>query len=59
MALLGLAVGAVGVGDLAQMPHEPTQLGRIQPAGGLEQDRFGLGGDVGGEPVGAVGHHPA
>jgi len=54
MAPLGLGVGAVRVGDHAQVAHHPSQPGRVQPSGGLDQDRFGLGGQVVGQVSGAV-----
>jgi hypothetical protein len=40
---LGLAVGGVGVGDKAQMGDDPPRAGRVKPAGGLQQHRFGQG----------------
>ena len=41
------------------MPHKPAQLGWVQAPGRLDQDRVGVGGDVGWQLVGAVGHHPS
>ena len=38
------------------MADDLAQSGWVQAAGG-HQDRFGLGGDVGGQVVGAVGEH--
>ena len=52
------AVAAVGVGDQPQMPQDPPQPGWVQPTGGLHQHGFGLGGDVVGQVVGALGQHP-
>ena len=57
VAPLGLGVGALGVGDQPQMGDDPAQPGRVQPPGRLHQDRFGLGGEVVGQVVGAVGQH--
>jgi hypothetical protein len=39
------------------MRDSPSQPRWVQPAGGLRQDRFGLGGNMIGEVVGAVGEH--
>ena len=57
MAPLGLAVGGVGVGDQPQMAQDSSQPGWVEAAGRLHQDRFGLGGDLGGEVVGADREH--
>ena len=55
MTSLPVTVGAVGVGDLEQVAEEPPQPGWVQPSGRLDQDWFGVGGDVVGEGVGAGG----
>ena len=57
MAAFGLALGTLGVGGQAQMAHDPPQPGRVQPPGRLHQHRFGLGGQVVGQLLGAVGQH--
>jgi hypothetical protein len=57
MAALGLLVGTLGVGDQLEVADSPPQLGWVKAAGRLDQDRFGLGGELVGEVVGAVGHH--
>jgi hypothetical protein len=57
VAPLGLGVGAVGIGDQPQMGHGLAQPRRVQPPRGVQQHRFGLGGGVVGQVVGAVGQH--
>ena len=57
MAPLLKLVGTLGVGDLLQMPQDPAQPGRVQPGGRLQEHRLGLGGDLGGQLLGAVGEH--
>jgi hypothetical protein len=57
VASFGLAGCGVGVGDSAKVGDHPSQAWRIQAAGRLQQDRFGLDGDVGGEVLGARGQH--
>jgi hypothetical protein len=66
VTVFAVAVGGVGVGDQPQMSHGPSQPGRVQPAGRLQQDWFGLGGNLdalvgAGDPagieVGEVGDH--
>jgi hypothetical protein len=39
------------------MAQDSSQPGRVQAAGRLHQDRFGLGGDLGGQVVGADREH--
>jgi len=58
MAPLGRLVGTLGVNDLAQVGDGLAQPRWVQLAGQLEQDRFGLGSDLIGQVVGAVGQHP-
>jgi hypothetical protein len=57
MALFGLVVGALGISHKTQMGDGPAQAGWVQPPGRVQQHRFGLGGGVGGEVVGAGGQH--
>jgi hypothetical protein len=57
MAVVDLAVGPVGVGDPAQLPHRQAQPGRIQPPGHLHQQRFGLHDHRGRELVGTIGQY--
>ena len=57
MAPFGPAGGAVGVGDQLEMAQDLSQPGRVQPPGRLHQHRFGLGGDVIREVVGADREH--
>jgi hypothetical protein len=52
---LPLPIRAVRVGDLEQAAQEPPQPTRVQLPGCLDQDWFGLAGEVVGEGVGAVG----
>ena len=54
MAALGLVVGPVGVGDQLEVADDLAQAGRVEAAGGFEQDWFGVGGELVGEVVGAV-----
>jgi hypothetical protein len=51
-------LGAIGVGDQLEVAQDPPQPGRIQPTGCFQQDRFGLGGHMLGEVLGALGQHP-
>jgi hypothetical protein len=55
MQPLGLCLSGVGVGDLAEMGDHLPQRRWVQPGGGLQQHRFGLGCGGGGEVVGGVG----
>jgi len=57
MAAFGGPVGPLGVGDLAQVPHEPAQLRRVQPTGRLDQHRVGVQPHMLGKLVGAFGDH--
>jgi hypothetical protein len=57
VAVVAGPVGTLGVGDLAQLPNQPPQLRRIDPAGRLQQDRVGLELHMLREVLGAVGHH--
>jgi hypothetical protein len=57
MQSFGPAVGAVGVGDQLEVGEDPAQPGWIQPPGRLDQDWFGLGGEVAGPVLGAGGEH--
>jgi hypothetical protein len=50
--------GRCRVGDQPQMGDDPAQAGWVKAAGGLHQDRFGLGRKVGGQVLHAVGQHP-
>jgi hypothetical protein len=50
-------LGGVGVGDQPQMGDGPPQPWRVQAPGRVHQDRFGVGGDMVGEVVGAGGEH--
>ena len=54
---LGLALGTLGVSGRQEMAHDPPQPGRVQPPGRRHQHRFGLGGQVVGELLGAVSQH--
>jgi hypothetical protein len=58
MVAFGLGLGAVRVGDQPQVSDQLAQPRRVQAPGHLHQDRFGLGGDRGGQLVGADGQHP-
>ena len=58
MTTFPVTIRALGVGDLDQMPRQPPQPIRVQPPGRLDQHRFGLGGDLVGQALGAVGDHP-
>jgi hypothetical protein len=58
VAPLPLPLGTIRVGDQQQMAQDPPQPPWVQPSGRLDQDRFGLGGHMLGQVVGAVGHHP-
>ena len=58
MAAFAGRVDAVGVGELAQIPHGLAEPRWVQPGGRLDQDRFGVGGEVVGEVAGALGQHP-
>jgi len=58
MAAVAGRGGTVGVGDLAQISHGLAELGWVEAAGRLDQDRFGVGGEVVGELAGALGQHP-
>ncbi len=49
--------GAVGVGDLEQVPHDPPQPAWVQLSGRLDQHRFRFHGDVVGQVLGAGGDH--
>ena len=55
VAAFGPAGRGVGVGDSAKVGDHLSQAWRIQAAGRLQQDQFGLGSGVGGELPGAVG----
>ena len=57
MTPLSVTVGAVGVSDLEQMAQEPPQPTWVEPPGRLDQHRFGLGGDLVGQRMGAGGDH--
>ena len=57
VAPLGLGVGALGVDSRAQMGDDPAQPGRVKPPSRGQQGRFGLGGEVVGQLLGAVGQH--
>ena len=57
MAPLSLGLGALGVDSRAQMGDDPAQPGRVQPPGRRHQHRLGLGGEVVGQVLGAVGQH--
>ena len=59
MAALAGDLGPAGVGDLDQVLDHLAQPGRIQAPGRLEQDRFGVGGEVVGELAGAVDQDPS
>jgi hypothetical protein len=58
MAPLGLAVSPLGVGDLQEIAQGTAELRRVEVNRSLQQDWFGLGGDLVGELAGAVDHHP-
>jgi hypothetical protein len=58
MAAVAGRGGTVGVGDLAQISHGLAELGWVEAAGRVDQDRFGVGGEVVGELAGALGQHP-
>ena len=55
VAVFGMAGGALGVGDQLEVADDPPEPARIQPAGRLDQDRFGLDRDLVGELVSAGG----
>jgi hypothetical protein len=57
VASLGAVVLVVGVGDQAQVGDQAAESGWVQPPGRLHQHRFGLGGGVGGQILGAGGQH--
>jgi hypothetical protein len=57
IAPLGVGAGAVGVGDQPQVGDGPPQPGRVQPPGRRHQHWFGLGGEMGGQIVGAGSQH--
>ena len=57
MTPFGLGVGTLRVGDPAQLADDPPQPQRVQPPGRLDQHRFGLGGGVGGQILGAGRQH--
>jgi hypothetical protein len=55
---LVVASSALGINDLTQVPDGLAELGRVQPSCRLQQDRFGLGSDLIGQLVGALGQDP-
>ena len=54
--LVGL-VGTVGVDHLLEMAQGASPPGWVQPSGRRQEHRVGLGGQVGGQVLGAVGDH--
>jgi hypothetical protein len=59
MAVVAGGGGTVGVNELAQISDGLVELGWVEAAGRLDQDRFGVGGEVVGELAGALGQDPA
>lgn len=57
---VGGSVGvlALGVHDVAQVPHELPESAGIDGCGGLEQDRLGVGHHLGPDPLHAFADHP-